>query len=98
MPKASKKEAELPLQEAGPSGMDVEAGTLPDKPSFAPLSATDEKGNKIEFRRVRGGCKCSGLALRRPLAPSPLYPRPFQLSIYARCDAWPRRCLYLSTG
>ena len=56
MPKVSKKDHLQPLQEV-PMAVDMEAGVesaeaLPDKPEFAPLSASDA-GKKIEFRRVR---------------------------------------------
>lgn len=51
MPKVSRKEAALPLQEVA-VGMEVEGGeSLPDKPAFTPLS-TDDAGQKVEFRRV----------------------------------------------
>lgn len=55
MPKVSRKDAKLPLEEA-PMAMDTEAGvegadSLPEKPAFAPLSA-QEQGQKVEFRRV----------------------------------------------
>ena len=56
MPKVTRKEtAAAPLQEVpSTSGMEVEAGEeqLPPKPSFGALSAKDQAGNKVEFRRV----------------------------------------------
>eukprot|EP00798_Chlamydomonas_sp_ICE-L_P010207 gene10207-8123_t len=50
MPKVSRKEAALPLQEV-PKSMEVDSGTLPDKPAFSALTA-GEAGQKIEFRRI----------------------------------------------
>ena len=49
MPKVSRKDASLPLQET--VQMDIEHGELPDKPSFAPLG---EEGamQKVQFRRI----------------------------------------------
>lgn len=58
MPKVTRKEtaaaAAQPLQEASTSGMEIEAGEeqLPPKPSFGALSAQDQAGNKVEFRRI----------------------------------------------
>ena len=60
MPKVTRKEtaaaAAAPLREvpAAPSGMEVEAGEeqLPPKPSFGVLSAQEQAGSKVEFRRV----------------------------------------------
>lgn len=60
MPKVTRKEtaaaAAQPLQEASTSGMEIEAGEeqLPPKPSFGELSAQDQAGAKVEFRRVSG--------------------------------------------
>mmetsp|Transcript_31612 Transcript_31612/g.70330 ORF Transcript_31612/g.70330 Transcript_31612/m.70330 type:complete len:225 (-) Transcript_31612:1988-2662(-) len=51
MPKVSRKEASMPLQEV-PRSMDVDDGPLPDKPTFAPIQAGAEGGQKVEFRRV----------------------------------------------
>lgn len=50
MPKVSRKEAELPLQEV-PKDVEMDGEPLPDKPAFAPLSGS-EAGQKVEFRRV----------------------------------------------
>ena len=59
MPKVSKKDVRTPLQEVGPVPMDSNteaAGAAepagPSKPQFAPLSAYEQNGKKIEFRRV----------------------------------------------
>ena len=49
MPKVSRKESALPLQEA--VQMDIEHGVLPDKPGFAPLAAGEEQ-QKVQFRRI----------------------------------------------
>eukprot|EP00983_Pelagomonas_calceolata_P027677 868904-Pelagomonas_calceolata.AAC.3 len=56
MPKVTRRDAQQPLQEAA-TAMDTEGGAegdvsrLPDKPGFAPLSASDAE-QKVEFRRV----------------------------------------------
>jgi hypothetical protein len=56
MPKVTKKDAEAPLQEVPLHDAAMEEGEeLPQKPNFAALSAKDQHGNKIEFRRVRRG-------------------------------------------
>lgn len=59
MPKVSKKDVRTPLQEVGPVPMDSNAEAAgaaepagPSKPQFAPLSAYEQNGKKIEFRRV----------------------------------------------
>lgn len=55
MPKVTRHDAKKqPLQEAGPSGMEIEAGEqLPQKPTFAPLSEEAKAaGDKVEFRRI----------------------------------------------
>ena len=60
MPKVSKKEAQRPLVEAAPMGLDQpEAADLPStsepalaKPHFPPLNAFEQSGKKLEFRRV----------------------------------------------
>jgi hypothetical protein len=52
MPKVTKKDTEGPLAEVP---MEMERGeeeALPQKPNFAALSAEDQQGKKIEFRRV----------------------------------------------
>lgn len=53
MPKVTKKDAGGPLQEA-PLAMEMDHAELPSKPNFAALSAQDQNGNKVEFRRVCG--------------------------------------------
>ena len=66
MPKVTRKEtaaaAAQPLQEASTSGMEIEAGEeqLPPNPGFGELSAQDQAGNKVEFRRVSGGGGAGG--------------------------------------
>jgi hypothetical protein len=52
MPKVTTKEAKGPLQQAALAPMDVEAD-LPTKPNFSALSAKEQNGMKLEFRRVR---------------------------------------------
>ena len=56
MPKVSKKDARTPLQEVAPVPMESNTDTAepagPSKPQFAPLSAYEQNGKKIEFRRV----------------------------------------------
>ena len=56
MPKVSKKDARTPLQEVAPVPMDVNAEVQEpastSKPQFAPLSAYEQNGKKVEFRRV----------------------------------------------
>lgn len=49
MPKVSKKDEAMPLQEIAP--MDIEAGELPAKPAFSAL-ATSEGEQKVQFRRI----------------------------------------------
>lgn len=51
MPKVTRKEAALPLQAAAPAAMETE-DALPAKPSFAPLTAAQQAGDKIELRRI----------------------------------------------
>lgn len=55
MPKVSRDESKMPLQEAAPTPMDAEeaADTLPSKPAFEALTTTDAAGGKVELRRVR---------------------------------------------
>lgn len=57
MPKVSRDESKMPLQEAAPTPMDAEeaADTLPSKPAFEALTTTDAAGGKVELRRVRKG-------------------------------------------
>lgn len=57
MPKVSRDESKMPLQEAAPTPMDAEeaADTLPSKPAFEALTTTDAAGGKVELRRVRRG-------------------------------------------
>lgn len=57
MPKVTKKSQDEPLQEAAPvameagvEGMEQEDSML--KPKFPPLSAYEQNGKRIEFRRV----------------------------------------------
>ncbi|KAA6425363.1 MAG: RNA-binding pno1-like [Trebouxia sp. A1-2] len=56
MPKVSKKDNRTPLQEVAPVPMDPNAEAVesagPSKPQFAPLSAYEQNGKKVEFRRV----------------------------------------------
>lgn len=56
MPKVTRKEsAAAPLREVpSTAGMEIEAGEelLPPKPSFGALSAQDQTGAKVEFRRI----------------------------------------------
>ncbi len=56
MPKVSKKDNRTPLQEVAPVAMDTNAEAVesagPNKPQFAPLSAYEQNGKKVEFRRV----------------------------------------------
>lgn len=52
MPKVTTKEAKGPLQQAALAPMDVEAD-LPTKPNLSALSAKEQNGMKVEFRRVR---------------------------------------------
>ena len=62
MPKVSKREKNNDiLVEAAPMSLDIEAGVLDEatqqgkpgvKPKFAPVTAYEENGKKIEFRRV----------------------------------------------
>lgn len=78
MPKVTRKEtAAAPLQ-AVPSaaaGMEIEAGSeqLPPKPSFGALSAQDQAGNKVEFRRV--STTASGACSAAPHRARPLLRR-----------------------
>lgn len=57
MPKVNKKDSNALLQEVQAVPMDaenlIEDPVQPDKPQFAPLSAYEQNGKKIEFRRVR---------------------------------------------
>lgn len=57
MPKVTRKETAADPLQAVAGGMEIEAGQepLPPKPSFGALSAQDQAGNKIEFRRVSRG-------------------------------------------
>lgn len=54
MPKVTRKETAAAPLLAVPAGMEIEAGSeqLPPKPNFGALSAQDQAGNKVEFRRV----------------------------------------------
>lgn len=56
MPKVSKKDTRTPLQEVAPVPMDTNSEATepagPSKPQFAPLSAYEQNGKKVEFRRV----------------------------------------------
>lgn len=56
MPKVNKKDSNVLLQEVLAVPMDaenlIEDPVQPDKPQFAPLSAYEQNGKKIEFRRV----------------------------------------------
>ena len=56
MPKVSKKDNNGPLQEVLAVPMDADNTLLdpaaPSKPQFAPLSAYEQNGKKLEFRRV----------------------------------------------
>lgn len=60
MPKVTRKETAGPLQEVASMAVDDEQ-PLPAKPNFAALSAAEQQGGKVEFRRVRKGagrCRC----------------------------------------
>ncbi len=46
---------------AGADGAQPAAGMLPEKPKFAPLSAHEQNGKKLEFRRVRARQPVSNL-------------------------------------
>lgn len=50
--------------DAGARGGQPSTSGAPHRPSFAPLSAFDQSGRRVEFRRVRAG----GLCLRRGAA------------------------------
>ena len=58
MPKVTKQRQEMPLQEVAPMAVEAgveeaEAGAGPvPKPQFAPLSAYEQNGKRIEFRRI----------------------------------------------
>lgn len=68
MPKFSKKAQAEPLQEAAPIAMDrKETGNLgePVKPKFAPLSALEQNGKKLDFRRVRRPAAAKAMLLSR---------------------------------
>jgi RNA-binding protein PNO1 len=53
MPKVSKKEAAMPLQETVPvQDAQMEDSSAPSKPAFTALTLADQQGNKIEFRRI----------------------------------------------
>jgi hypothetical protein len=51
MPKVTTKDGKKPLQEAAPAAMDV-GEELPSKPMFSALTAKEQNGMKVEFRRV----------------------------------------------
>jgi len=51
MPKVTRKDASSVLADA-PQQMDTDAEALPVKPSFEALSAQEQSGNKVEFRRI----------------------------------------------
>jgi hypothetical protein len=61
MPKVTRKETSGPLQEA--VGMVVDDEQLPAKPNFSALSAQEQAGGKVEFRRVR--CPAATAACRQ---------------------------------
>jgi hypothetical protein len=50
MPKVTRQDTSGPLQEA--VGMAVDDEQLPTKPNFSALSAQEQAGGKVEFRRV----------------------------------------------
>eukprot|EP00878_Enallax_costatus_P027789 GHUV01029944.1.p1 GENE.GHUV01029944.1~~GHUV01029944.1.p1 ORF type:complete len:171 (+),score=23.40 GHUV01029944.1:792-1304(+) len=50
MPKVTKKDTAGPLQEA--VGMVIDDEQLPIKPKFSALSAQEQQGGKVEFRRI----------------------------------------------
>lgn len=50
MPKVTRQDTSGPLQEA--VGMAVDDEQLPVKPNFSALSAQEQQGGKVEFRRV----------------------------------------------
>jgi hypothetical protein len=52
MPKVTTKDARKPLQEAAPAAMEVGEEELPSKPMFSALTAKEQNGMKVEFRRV----------------------------------------------
>lgn len=56
MPKVTRKDTSGPLQEA--VGMVVDDEQLPVKPNFSALSAQEQAGGKVEFRRVRTASCC----------------------------------------
>ena len=57
MPKVSRRERQQPLMEAAPVALEGREapGNLGEavKPKFTPLSAFEQDGKKVEFRRVR---------------------------------------------
>ena len=61
MPKVTKKQGQSPLVEAAPTALDTvtpadeqpSTSGQPLAPKFPPLSAFEQSGKKIEFRRVR---------------------------------------------
>lgn len=68
MPKVSKKDTRTPLREVAPVPMDTSTAATdaaePSKPQFAALSAYEQNGKKIEFRRVCiyvQLCSCSAI-------------------------------------
>jgi hypothetical protein len=52
MPKVTTKDARKPLQAAAPAAMEVGEEELPGKPLFSALTAKEQNGMKVEFRRV----------------------------------------------
>ena len=57
MPKFTSREAQLPLVEAAPVALETreQPGNEldPARPKFAPATAAEQSGKKMEFRRVR---------------------------------------------
>ncbi len=70
MPKVSKKAGriEAAVLEATPLPMETADDEQPStsgaapKPSFAPMSAFDQNGRRVEFRRVRGASRLHNCA------------------------------------
>lgn len=53
MPKVTKKDAALPLQEARPVAMEADGQDEASvRPQFPPLSVSEQSGSRLEFRRV----------------------------------------------
>ena len=71
MPKVSRKERQQPLVEAAPVALDrQETGNVsePTKPKFTALTAFEQSGRKVDFRRVRASSHGSCRALKHALA------------------------------